>query len=295
MVIVQLLLNGLIIGSIYSVVALGFSVVFQTVRFLNFAHAGYYTLAGYFTFLFLVQFKFHPAIAFSFVCVVVVLVGCMTEFFVYRPLRRRRASSQSLLLASLGLYLVLQNLVSLAWGDDTKTIRTAPIVEGHNFLGARITTVQIVIVVVNALLICTLAILMRTKVGKVFRAVANDNDLACCVGISTDHVIMGAFGIASFMASVAAILLGFEIDLTPTAGFKLLVMAMIAAIIGGIHSFTGAALGGIVLGLAQNVAIWQLPSKWQDCVAFALLIIFLLFRPLGIAGRRGSDNGVESQ
>ena len=288
----QLILNGLISGSIYALVAIGFSLVLKISRFLNFAHGGVYTLAGYFTFLLIATFRLEPSVAFPIVCILTVLVGCSIEFSVYRPLRKRNASSSSLLIASLGIYLALQNLISLFWGNDTKTIRAASIVEGHRLMGARITTVQIMIVVVTLIATAGLVALFKTNFGRALRAVANDLDLAESVGIQTDRMILGAFAVSSLLAAVAAMLLCFEMDLTPTSGFKLLVMAIVATIVGGLRNLVGAAIGGFTLGIAQNLAVWKLPTKWQDCIAFALLVGCLLLRPTGFAGGSFSRRNV---
>jgi len=123
-------------------------------------------------------------------------------------------------------------------------------------------------------------------VGKALRALANDPELARLSGINSDRYIMYAFAIGSFLAAVAAIMISFDTDMAPTMGFNALVMGVIAVIVGGIGSLPGAALGGLLIGLAQNLGVWQLPSKWQDTIAFVILILFLLFRPYGILGKK---------
>jgi len=283
----QLLSNGVIAGSIYSLVALGFALIYQTTRFFHFAHGAIYTFGAYFAYLFYIQLGFGQVVAFPLACAATMVLGVGCEVMVYKPMRKRRATDLTLLIASLGLYIVLQNIISMTWGDDTKTMRTGEVVEGHEFLGARITDIQITIIVTSIVLITLMALIMtKTKFGKALRALANDPELARLSGINSDRYIMYAFAIGSFIAAVAAIMISFDTDMTPTMGFNALVMGVIAVIVGGIGSLPGAALGGLFIGLAQNLGVWQLPSKWQDTIAFVILILFLLFRPYGILGKK---------
>jgi branched-chain amino acid transport system permease protein len=278
---------GAISGSGYALLAVGFAVIYQTARFFHFAHGAVYTFGAYFAYLFFVQLGFDRWFAFPLACVATMLLGVALEVGIYKPMRNRKATDLTLLIASLGLYIVLQNVISMVWGDDTKTMRTGEVVEGHAVLGARITNIQIVIIATTLVLITLISlILTRTKFGKALRALANDPELARLSGINSDRYIMYAFAIGSFLAAVAAIMISFDTDMTPTMGFNALVMGVIAVIVGGIGSLPGAALGGLLIGLAQNLGVWQLPSKWQDTIAYVVLILFLLFRPYGILGKK---------
>ena len=283
----QLLLNGLIAGSIYALVALGFSLIYQTTHFFHFAHGAVYTFGAYFAYLFYIQLGYGRIVAFPLACVGAMVLGAGCEVLVYRPMRKRKATDLTLLIASLGLYTLLQNIISMAWGDDTKTMRTGEVVEGHAVLGARITDVQIMVIAATVILITLMTlILTQMKFGKTLRALANDSELAQLSGINSDRYILYAFSIGSFLAAVAAIMISFDTDMTPTMGFNALVMGVVAVIVGGIGSLPGAALGGLLIGLAQNLGVYWLPSKWQDTIAFVILILFLLFRPYGILGKK---------
>ncbi len=283
----QLVLNGIIAGSIYSLVAIGFALIYQTTRFFHFAHGAVYTFGAYFAYLFYTQLGLDRFVAFPLACICAALIGVICEVIIYKPMRVRKATDLTLLIASLGLYIVLQNIISMLWGDDTKTMRTGEVVEGHEFLGARITDIQIAIIVTSIVLIALISLMLsKMKFGKALRALANDSELARLSGINSDRYIMYAFAIGSFLAAVAAIMISFDTDMTPTMGFNALVMGVIAVIVGGIGSLPGAAVGGLLIGLAQNLGVWQLPSKWQDTIAFVILILFLLFRPYGILGKK---------
>jgi branched-chain amino acid transport system permease protein len=283
----QLLLNGVIAGSIYSLVALGFSIIYQTTRFFHFAHGAVYTFGAYFGYLFYTQLGVDRVIAFPLACLATMLLGGALELGIYKSMRTRKATDLTLLIASLGLYILLQNVISMVWGDDTKTMRTGEVVEGHEFLGARITDIQIVIILTSLGLITLISLMLaQMKFGKALRALANDHELARLSGVNSDRYVLYAFAIGSFLAAVAAIMISFDTDMTPTMGFNALVMGVIAVIVGGINSLPGAALGGLLIGLAQNLGVYWLPSKWQDTIAFAILILFLLFRPYGILGKK---------
>jgi branched-chain amino acid transport system permease protein len=203
---------------------------------------------------------------------------------IYRFIRRTRDSTAALFLASLGIYITLQNSISLIWGDNTRTLRTAVVIERYELLGARVSSVQLAILASAGALVTVVVLVMKTPFGRDLRALANDPNLAAIRGLNSNRLVTGAVALASFLTGSAAILLYIEVDLTPSGGFKLLIMGMIAAILGGLRSFGGCVIGGTLLGLAQNVAVFFLPAKWQDAVAFLILVICLLLRPQGILG-----------
>ena len=209
------------------------------------------------------------------------------DIAVYRPLRRRKATSLVLLIASLGMFIVLQNVVSAIFGDDTKTIRTWPVREGLPILGARITPVQILIIVsAIVLFIATILILKHTKAGIAMRALACNPELARIVGMNTDRVILYTFIVGSALVGAAGVLISLDVDMTPTMGMSALLMGVVVAIVGGIGSLPGAAVGALLIALAQNFGVWYIPSQWQDAIAFAIMLLFLIFRPSGVFGRK---------
>jgi branched-subunit amino acid ABC-type transport system permease component len=159
--------------------------------------------------------------------------------------------------------------------------------EGLNVLGARITPVQIVIILTSlALFALTALILKRSKIGKALRAVANDPELAVVAGLDKDRIIYFTYFTGSALAAIAAILISLDIDMTPLMGFQAMLYGVVAVVIGGLGNILGAYFGGLLLGLAQHLGVWYISSKWQDAIAFVILILFLLFRPQGFFGRR---------
>jgi len=191
------------------------------------------------------------------------------------------------MIASLGLYICMQNFLSMVFGDSTRTIRIGVVKEGINVLGARITPIQIFTICVSVVLVIALSIFMkRTKIGKSMRAVANDPELASISGISSGRIILWAFAIGSGLAGLAGILVALDVDMTPTMGMNTLMMGVVVVIVGGVGSFPGIALAALLLGMAQHFGAWFIGSQWQDAIAFIILIVFLLFKPEGFLGKR---------
>ena len=283
----QLILNGIIAGSIYALVALGFTIIYRTVKFFHFAHGVVYTAGAYFAYTLFTFLHLHFVLCFLLAAVFTAILGIGMDKLVYYPLRIRKASNLVLLLASFGIYIFLQNLIALIYGNQVLVLRTGPIKEGYNFFTAVITPTQITILVVSILLMFLLwFFIQKTKLGKAMRAVADDPLAASVVGINPDKIILASFAIGSALAGVAGVLISLETNLEPTMGFSAILKGIIACIIGGIGSIPGALFGGFFLGLVENLGIWKIPSIWKDFISFAILIIFLLIRPYGIFGTK---------
>ncbi len=283
----QIILNILISSSEFLLLAVSFSVIYHVTKFFHFAHAVIFTFGAYFAFLFIqiIGWSFYAAIPAA--IILALLLGGLMEFTIYKPLRNKKASSIILLLASLGIYIVLQNLISLFFGDDTKSIRTWEVREGINVFGAYITPVQIIIIVTSIILVLIVTVyLNRVKTGKAMKAVANDSELAKISGIKSDRIILIAFAIGSALAGIAGILVALDVDMTPTMGMNMLLMGVVAMIIGGVGSIRGIVLGSLLLATAQNLAVWFISSQWMDASAFLLLLIFLLLKPEGFMGKK---------
>ncbi|MFX0194908.1 MAG: branched-chain amino acid ABC transporter permease [Candidatus Hodarchaeota archaeon] len=287
----QLMSYGIIAGCIYALIALGFSVIYRTVRFFHFAHGVVYACGAYLAYSVLriaCGESNSPAaliLAVSGGITGAVILGVLIDRLVYEPLRKRKSPNFVFLLASFGVFIFIQNLIQLIFGAQILTIRTGPVKEGHHILGAVITNIQILILVVSVSLCAVLWLfIQKTKMGKAMRAVADDPLAASVVGINPEKIILAAFAIGSALAGVAGILVSYETNIEPTMGMNAILKGIIASIIGGIGSIPGAMFGGLFLGLAENLGIWKISAGWKDCIAFVILIIFLLLRPGGIMG-----------
>ena len=283
----QLIINGIIAGSIYALIAIGFTTIYRTVKFFHFAHGVVYTAGAYFAYTLIISLHLNFTVSFFLSIVLAAILGIAIDRCVYHPLRRQNASNLIFLLVSFGVFIFLQNLIQLIYGAQILTIRTGPIKEGHNFLSAVITDIQILILVVSIILMILLwFFIQKTKLGKAMRAVSDDPIAANVVGINPEKIILASFAIGSALAGAAGILISFETNIEPTMGFSALLKGIIASIIGGIGSIPGAVLGGFFLGLAENLGIWKISAGWKDCIAFVILIIFLLIKPWGFLGTK---------
>ena len=281
----QIFLNGIIIGSIYALIAIGFTMIYRTVKFFHLAHGIVYTAGAYFAYTLFRQLNFNFVISFFLSVGLSALLGIAIDRCVYYPLRLRKASNLIFLLASFGVFIFLQNLIQIIYGAQILTLRTGPVKEGHHFLGAVITDIQILILVVSFLfLVVCWWFIKYTKLGKAMRAVSDDKIGAMVVGINPERTILASFAIGSALAGAAGILISLETNIEPTMGFSAILKGIIASIVGGIGSIPGAMFGGFFLGLVENLGIWKIQAGWKDTIAFAILILFLLLRPGGIMG-----------
>jgi len=281
----QLIANGIIAGSIYALIASGFSLIYATNRFIHFAHGTMVAGSAYFVYLFfvLVGLNFFVSAILAVLCTSV--LGALLYSIVYRPLQKRGSSHAILLIASLGLYILLENSLLLIFGADVKTLHLIPVTKGMEFFTAIITPLQVMIVLTAFVLLVILGLFMKySKIGMIIRAVADNADLADTSGINTKRVQIIGFAIGSALAGVAGILIGLEQNIEPTMGTHLMIKGFAGAIIGGVTSIPGSVLGSYLLGLVENLGIWYLPSGYKDAIAFVLLFLFLLVRPQGILG-----------
>ncbi|MDO8625014.1 MAG: branched-chain amino acid ABC transporter permease [Candidatus Diapherotrites archaeon] len=287
MVFTQLLFNGLIAGAIYALVASGFSLIYSTNKFVHFAHGSVVAFGAYILFTLFAILHLDFALAILLTIVFSALFGVLLNR-VYGLLRKRHASSVILLIASLALLILLESVILAVFGAEVKTIDVIPVARGLDFLGAIITPLQIVIIIVSLVLLAGLFLFLKyTKMGKALRAVADNPEKAEIVGISSQRMFDISFAIGSGIAGVAGILVGLEQNLEPTMGTALIIKGFTGAVVGGITSVPGAILGSFLLGLSENFGIWFLPSGYKDAIAFVILFVFLLLRPQGILGVKG--------
>jgi len=281
----QFLVNGFIIGSIYALIALGFTIIYKTVKFFHLAHGVVYAAGAYLAYTFFIRLEIYSPVSFFLSIILATLLGVLIDRLIYYPLRKHNAPNLVYLIASFGIFIFIQNLLQLIFGAQILTLRTGSVREGHQIFGAVITDIQIIIIIVSVILfILGWMFIKRTRLGKAIRTVADDPIGASVVGINSEKVIFTAFAIGSALAGAAGILISLETNIEPTMGMNAILKGITASIIGGIGSIPGAMLGGLFLGLAENLGIWKIQAGWKDAIAFAILIIFLLLRPGGIMG-----------
>lgn len=279
----QLVINGLIAGCIYGLVAVGFSLVYGAVRFFHFAHGAVYAAGAYVCWALYTELGMPLTVSAMVACLAAGTVGLAIEHTVYRPLRRKNSPSLILLLASFGTFIFINNLLQLVFGAGIKTMRASVVTTGHNLLGGVVTNIQVVIILASMLLVTSLALWRsRSRNGKALRAVADDRIAAELVGVNADRMIAMVFFVGSALAGAAGVLVSFETNIEPTMGLNVILKGIIASLIGGVGSIRGALLGGILLGLAETLGTWGVSAGWKDAIAFSILVVFLLVRPGGI-------------
>lgn len=284
----QILVNALISGSTFALVGLGFGLVLHTRRFFHMAHGGLVTLAAYGAWALLALCRLPPAWAMGAGVVAAGLVGAGLDQWIYHPLRVRQAGPTILLVSSLGVLIVLQNLVALAFGDDVRVLRQGAVGEGLGLWGgARITRVQLVTLAVSASSwLLAWLFLKGTRLGRAIRAVGSDPELAWILGIPVERLSRVVFFVGSALGGIAGVLLAYDVGLTPAIGFNALLLGVVIVVVGGPGSLGGIAPAALLVGVTRELAGWWLPTQWQDASLFGVLVAFLLLRSHG-QGTRG--------
>ena len=277
------LINGLQTGSVYALVALGYSMVYGIILLLNFAHGDIIMIGAYTAFYAMTAFHLHPIFSVVLAVITSTLLGVVIEKVAYTPLRS--APRLSLLITAIGISFLLENGAQLLFGADTKSMDT--LVPGNVTFGpvtVSYTAILTIIVAVIAMVVLTLLV-QKTKLGKAMRAVSEDMGAAQLMGISLNKTISFTFAVGSALAGIGSVLyLCAYSQASPTMGSMLGLKAFVAAVLGGIGSIPGAMIGGFAIGLLEALVAAVGLSVWKDAVVFAILIVVLLVKPSGIMG-----------
>jgi branched-chain amino acid transport system permease protein len=289
----QHLINGLTLGAIYSLIALGYTMVYGILKFINFAHgeilmAG--TYAGYYFYFFLYDPSKGAAYAIGiFVAALLIamaasaFLGVLIEKIAYKPLRK--APRLAPLLSAIGVSIILANLAAMFFGTKSKKFEYPFDNTSMQIGGSSITPNQLMILAVGLIMMAGLKLFVdKSRLGKAMRATSQNQPVAALMGINVNLIISLTFAIGSALAAVAGVLIALEYKVYPTMGTMAGLKAFIAAVVGGIGNISGAMLGGILLGLLETfgVVILGIPQGLKDTIAFSVLILILLLRPSGI-------------
>lgn len=278
----QLIINSIIAGSIYSLVALGFNLIYGATKFFNLAHGVLAAVGGYAVFYLFKELDI-PLIPAAIIGILVAgLIGYLIDKSIFRALRARKASGMVFLVASLGIMTALQAVIAIIFSSQFQTLSTGSY-KVYNIGGGVITEVQVIILALAVIIMLGLAVLLKySRFGKQVRAISDDEEVSKIVGIDTNKVIGRVFFLGSAIAGLSGILVGFDTGIEPGMGLSLLLKGVIASIVGGIGNVYGGVLGAFLLGFVENFGIWKISGEWKDAIAFGLLLVFLLFRPQGI-------------
>ena len=283
----QYLINGLSIGSIYAIIALGYTMVYGIAKMLNFAHGDVIMIGAYISYCVMIYLELPPVVAVVAAVAVCTLLGVLIEGLAYRPLRG--APSLAVLITAIGVSYFLQNAAQLIWGAAQKTYSSVVSLEPIRlFNGQLLITGEVIVTVVTSALVMLLLSFFtgKTRMGKAMRAVSEDRDAAQLMGIPVNRTIAVTFAIGSALAAIAGVLLcSASPALKPTTGSMPGIRAFTAAVFGGIGSIPGAMLGGIMLGVIEELAKGLISTQFSDAIVFGVLILVLLVKPTGLLGK----------
>ena len=287
----QQLVNGLSLGSIYALIALGYTMVYGVLRLINFAHGDVYMLGAYVGYFLSrrLQGK-EPSLTSAILVMLGSMIACaifglIIERLAYRPVRR--ASRLTLLITAIGVSLFIENAAQLVFGPDPKFFPSLAPHRDFKVAGVHLTSEQLTVIGVSFLLMILLRFFIRnTRTGKAMRAVSFNLDAAKLMGISTDRIIATTFALGSALAAAGGVLIGMQIPkIDPLMGILYGLKAFVAAVLGGIGNVPGAVLGGLLIGTSEVMVVGYLSSTYRDAIAFGILILVLILRPQGILGR----------
>ena len=288
MQILQYLINGISIGSVYAIIALGYTMVYGIAKMLNFAHGDIIMVGAYISFCVTSYLGLPAWVSVVAAVVVCTVLGIVIEGLAYKPLRG--TPSLAVLITAIGVSYFLQNAAQLIWSSSPKNFTSVVTMKPISLAGGKIVITGEVLLTVAACILVMVGLTLftsKTRTGKAMRAVSEDRDAAQLMGINVNQTISTTFAIGSALAAVAGVLLCSTVPtLQPTTGSMPGIRAFTAAVFGGIGSFPGAMLGGILLGIIETFSKAYLSTQFSDAIVFSVLIVILLVKPAGLLGKQ---------
>lgn len=281
----QQLINGLILGSVYALLALGYTMVYGIIKLINFAHGDIYMMGAFIGYFLITQYHLNYFVALVLTMVLTAVLGVVIEFLAYRPLRN--STRIAALITAIGVSFFLEySMVRLVGANKHAFPQTLATVK-YNFGPISVTNVQLIILGVSLFLMLALQfVVQKTKMGKAMRAVSVDSDAAQLMGINVNSTISVTFALGSALAGAGGVLIGLYYNsVDPLMGMVPGIKAFVAAVLGGIGIIPGAAVGGFLIGLLETFSVSIGLASYRDAVVYAVLIIILLVRPAGILGK----------
>ncbi len=292
MLLLQLFIDGMASGALYALTAVGFAIIYNGTRILHMAHGAVFTAGGYALYIAVKLLNLPIAVAVVVALASAAAFGVLIDLLVYRPLRARKSSEAALFIGSIGALTLCQAVFALIFTTDTLYLRQGPL-PIYDFGEISITIMHIIaagiVIVVFPILHLFLTL---TKYGRAIRALADNPKLSVVRGVNVERLYMLIFAIGSLLAGFAVSLIAYDLGVRPEMGFPVMFVSLVAVIVGGVGYLPGAAAGAFLLGLLQNLSLWQLSGRWQDVVVFGALLIFLIFRPAGLFGHMLSTRRV---
>lgn len=281
------LFSGLSLGSIYAIIALGYTMVYGIAKMLNFAHGDVIMIGSYIAFVVMNQMGLSAPLAILIAALSCTVIGIVIERVAYKPLRN--ATSLAVLITAIGVSYFLQNIALLVFGANTKSFKSVVPFEPLRLFNGELTIPIVTIVTIVACVLIMVALtffINKTKFGQAMLAVSEDKVASTFMGIDVNNTIALTFAIGSFLAAIAGVLLCSAYPvLSPTTGAMPGIKAFVAAVLGGIGSIPGAFVGGLLLGILESFSKAYISSQLSDAIVFSVLIVVLLVRPTGILGK----------
>jgi branched-chain amino acid transport system permease protein len=283
-VLVQQLINGLMLGSTYALVAIGYALIFGVLRLLHLAHGEVYMVGAFAGISLVLWFGVGPLTALIGGLVFASLIGMLLELIAFRPIRRRRGSYLAPIVSSVGAGLVLQELVTKLYGAEQVSFPRQFESAVYHIGTIPVTGTQIFIVVVAFVSMFALHLFVAyTRVGAAVRATSENIEIASILGINVDNIVLLSFGIASGLGGIAGVLVGLNFNsVSPFMGIDMSIKGLAVMLIGGLGSIYGAMAGGLILGVVEVLSVAYLASSYRDAFVFCLMILILLVRPRGL-------------
>ena len=285
----QQLINGLSIGSVYALMAVGYSLVYSIMNFSNFAHGGVIMFGSYFGFFFITLFKFSFPVALILSGLCTGILAVIIQKIAYKPLMDRRAPFLYFIISAMGVSIFLENIIVATIGPTFRTypdiFSVIPIKLGILSIGR----IDLLMFIISAITLGFLIYLIDfTKIGKAIQATAYNMKASTLMGIDADRIIIIVFAIGGILAGLAGVLFGMKYTVYPQIG-NITIKSFIAAVFGGLGSIKGAVIGSVLLGVIETITSGYLSSQYRDLIAFALLIFILIVRPAGLMGKVTED------
>ena len=280
----QFIINGLITGILYSLLAIGFALVYNTTRIFHIAAAGLYVFAAYVLWYSYIELQIPLFLSAIISILTTMFSSWIVEITVYRPLKNRNSSLNVMMIASIGVMTIIVNAIALLFGHEAKFVNTA-IQKTYNIGDIVLTTPQVWQLIVGTLVLAgSVYVLKFTGFGRRIRAISEDEVLYSTLGYNVNKTRSVVFAVSGFFVALASCLSVYDVGMGPDIGMNFLINAMVAMMIGGMGRIAPCIAGGILLGILQSLAVSQIAASWQNAVTFTILLILLFVRPQGIAG-----------
>ncbi len=282
----QLSVNILLNFSLISLVGISFYYIFNTGKYYAIHHASIISLGGYF-FVYLYKLSLSICLSILISVFITTILGVLIQKLILLEKKNIKIKSFYLIITSLGIYVIMQNLISIFFGDSLKIVNIKQFSQSIELYTSYMTVIQLIIIIINlSIIIGSLLLFKHTSFGRKMKAITNNETLSKILGINTNLIILKSFGIGSFIASISGILITLNVGMDNFSSFNLLFYGVIALIIGGIGNFRGLIVGALILALSQNFTAYYIDGRWINAVTYIILVLFLLWKPYGFSGKR---------